>query len=279
MMFRGIGICLFTALSACVSGVDTDDGVDTVETGETGYYLGSSVYSGTLVDEDGAPLPNLRVTLCGGVCLIDTTSLEGEFYFENVLAGRHVLETGEVPGEDKSSAVESWSRAFDIVEIGEGVVIAREAPFVAMQVSNGIPLTGELATYELTDNLKVTVSGSEFGVDHPLPLHADRALLGAVELPKEFWPTGGYDGWRIDRAWSLVLWDLESEDSFAVEATLTEELDEQHEVGFLVANYTYGFQHGEFVEEQAVLDANGLTVSTPSAGGLNRATMWLLVVK
>lgn len=236
--------------------------------------------SGLVIDELGAPIADLPITLCGAVCLIATTDATGRFEFTNVDPGVKVLEPALVPVDgDLEAAVTTWTRFFDFVSVTEGEHIEFDEAFVMLRVDNTIgPLAGPQLLQPLA-SLSVGFDADAIVDAGALPVGIDAPWFGAREVPLELWPKHGYEGWTILAVWSLAVWDLEVPDGFAVDATLPRALAPGAEVAFLVADYEYGFQNGVFFEEPALLSDDGQTLSTPPEAGLDRATMWLAVTK
>lgn len=256
---------------------ESESGTEGTETGEA---PGSTV-SGVVVDEQGAPISGLPITLCGEVCQIGMTDAEGAFEVTQVAPGPKVLEPALVPiGEDTlEDAVLSWSRFFDIVSVVEGEDLQLEQPLVVLRVEGAVgPLAGP-QELEPAPGLSVRFDADLVAAAGALPVGVDAVWLGAREVPDSLWPGGGLEGWSILRAWTFAPWDLDAEDAFSVDASLPAALDPDAEVAFLVADYTYGFMTGLFWEEQALLSDDGLTLSTPMDGGLDRATLWLAVTR
>ena len=235
---------------------------------------------GWVTDEFGVPIADLSITLCGMVCLLGETDAEGRFEVLGVDAGVKVLEPALVPfDDDLEAAVKSWTRFFDFVEVGEGEAIVIDEPFVMLRVDNTVgPLSGPQMLQPLPE-LSIGVDADAILASGALPIGIDAPWLGAREVPSELWPEHGLEDWTILAAWSLAVWNLEAPDGFAVEAALAEALAPDTEVAFLVADYEYGFTHGVFFEEAAQLSDDGLRVITPLDGGLDRATMWLVVTR
>jgi len=281
--------CVLAALSlpilllagvACTSPPTVDDD-DSVQGGDDDDSLSpkrTATVSGHVIDEAGNPVAELLVSLCGEVCLIEPTGADGRFLFEGVAAGVKVLEPTLVPaGDDLEQAVRSWTRFFDLVEVGEGEALELPTPFVLRRVAGAQgPLVGS-SSFDLLPELRVTVDADAVLEHGPLPVGAEDIWLGAVAIPQDAWPQGGLQDWTVKAAWGLAIWDLEAEDAFEVIATLPEPIDTGAEVAFLVADYTFGFSEGRFFEEAAQLDAEGSTMRTAPGGGLDRATMWLAV--
>ena len=244
---------------------------------ETPEFVGS--VAGTVVDEDAAPVEGLGVSLCFTVCRVVETDASGAFLFEGIEPATQVIENIGLPTSDPISAALVYTKFFDFVTVGvdEAVTIAR--PFVVRRVETSGPLSGP-QTMTLDGGLQVEFDASLFGTDtNPLPSPAMELYLGAKEIPEADWPANGHAGWRIVRAWGLAVWDLHHDDAFAVAAPLGETLPAGSEVAFLVADYTYGFKNGVFFEDSAVLSADGTSLLTPPTVGLDRATMWLAVVR
>jgi len=267
--------------SACSSAAPSDDDDSArahADDDDDSTPAGTATVSGRVVNEQGAPVENLSVSLCGEVCLIETTAADGSFVFEGVREGVKVIEPTLVPpGDDLSLAVRTWSRFFDLVDVADGEAVVVPKDFILRQVPETVgPLLG---LQELTPlpNLQLRFDADEVLADGPLPVGAEGIWLGAVSIPQDDWPTGGLGDWTIQAAWTLAIWDLEAEDAFDVTATLPTALDEGAEVAFLVADYTYGFTNGRFFEEAAELDALRTTLRTAGDAGLDRTTMWLAV--
>ena len=263
------------------SGTDTDTGTD-ADTGtstDTGEELGSTV-SGVVVDEQGAPIADLPVTLCGEVCQVGMTDAGGAWEIVDVAAGPKVIEPALVPIEGElEDAVLGWTRFFDIVTVVEGEDLHLDEPSVMLRVEGTVgPLTGP-QDLEPVPGLAVRFDADYVASEGALPVGVDAVWLGGRTVPQELWPTGGLGDWTVVEAWAFAPWDLDGEDAFAVEATLPAPLPMDAEVAFLVADYTYGFMTGLFWEEPAELSPDGLTLSTPMDGGLDRATMWLAVTR
>jgi hypothetical protein len=263
---------------------DTETGTETGAETETGGVPdlpmpGGSVV-GFVVDELGEPIADLPMTLCGVVCQIATTDAEGRFEFTTVDVGVKVIEPALVPvGDDLEAAVKSWTRFFDFVSVGEDEAVVIDEPFVMLRVENTAgPYVGP-QTVELLPELTVSFDADAIVEAGALPVGIDDVWLGAREIPTQLWPQHGLEDWTIVAAWGLAVWNLEAPDTFAVEATLPQPLAPNAEVAFLVADYDYGFANGKFFEEAAQLSDDGLTLSTPVDGGLDRATMWLAVTR
>lgn len=235
---------------------------------------------GFVVDELGVPIADLPITLCGAVCQIATTDAEGRFEVLSVDPGVKVLEPALVPvGDDLAAAVKSWTRFFEFVEVGEDQAIVLEPPFVMLRVDNTVgPLSGPQSLEPLPE-LRVSFDADAITEAGALPVGIDEPWLGARAIPVELWPQNGLEGWTIVAAFGLAVWNLEAPDAFAVEVMLPEALPLDAEVAFLVADYEYGFSNGKFFEEAAQLSGDGLRLSTPPEGGLDRATMWLAVTR
>ncbi len=242
--------------------------------------LGPASLAGRVVDLDGASVEGLSVSLCGVTCNIATTDDEGVFAFVDVPPGTKVIEPTIAhveDGEDISAAVRRWTRFFDFVTLDEDADLELDQPFVLYPVEEASgPLTGP-QSMQLDDDLSVSFDADVILDDGPLPAGAAGVWLGATAIAPEHWPVRGLDGWTIEAAWGLATWDLEAPDVFAVTATLAEPVAPQADVGFLVADYTYGFTNGRFWYEPATLGADGLTLTTPPDGGIDRATLWLAV--
>lgn len=242
-------------------------------------YHGS--VSGTVVDEDGAPIEALGVSLCFTVCRVVETDAMGGFLFVDVEPAVQVIENIGLPTDDPISAALVYTKFFDFVTIGEDEQVSIERPFIVRRVDTDGPLDGP-QQLTLAGGLEVSFDADRFGTsENPLPSPAMELHFGAVEIPPEDWPAQGYDGWRILRAWGLAVWDLQEQDAFTVTAPLggAGPLPSGSEVGFLVADYTYGFKNGDFWEEDAVLSADGMSISTAPSGGLDRSTMWLAAIR
>jgi len=242
-------------------------------------YHGS--VSGQVVDEDGNPLATLGVSLCFTVCRIVDTDAAGMFSFEDVDPGTQVIENIGLPTDDSVSAALVYTKFFDFVTVGVDETIVIDRPFVVRKVDTDGPYTGP-QQLSLQAGLEVGFDADVFGTpDNPLPSPAMELYFGATEIPQQDWPVHGHDGWTILRAWGFAVWDLHHENEFAVAAALGDAgpLPADSEVAFLVADYTYGFVNGIFFEEEAVLSADGTSLSTPANGGLDRSTMLLAVVR
>ena len=241
-------------------------------------YAGTGEVEGRVVDLAGQPVAELSVSLCGVTCRITPTDADGVFLFVEVPAGTKVLEPTIAPvadGEELSDAVLRWSRFFDFVTLADGEQVTIDEPYVLYPVDNAIgPLTGA-QTLTPAAGLSISFDADVILDDGPLPVGADGVWLGAIEIAPEHWPTHGLDGWTVEAAWGLAIWDLEAPDAFSVTAELTAPVGVDREVAFLVADYTYGFTEGRFWYEPADLDADGVTLQTPDGGGLDRATLWL----
>ncbi len=249
-------------------------------TGDDGNTLGSSTVRGRVSDADGVGVAALTVTLCGEVCLIASTDPDGYFEFEGVDAGMKVIEPAVVPaGEDFTLAVRSWTRFFDFIAVGDAEDVVVERPYVLHRVEDAVgPLTGA-QSLDLSPNLSVSFNADTILEDGPLPAGADGVWLGATPIAEEDWPTQGLEGWTVLVVWGLAIWDLEAPDVFSVQARLPVPLDPGADVAFLVADYTYGFTEGHYLEEAAELAEDGATISTPTDGGLDRSTRWLAVTR
>jgi len=242
-------------------------------------YHGS--VSGQVVDQDGNPLATLGVSLCFTVCRIVDTDAAGVFSFEGVDPGTQVIENIGLPTNDPRSAVLVHTKFFDFVTVGDDEVITIDRPFVIRKVDTDGPLSGP-QQLTLDGGLEVGFDADAFGTtDNPLPSPAMELYFGATEIPLQDWPVRGHDGWTILRAWGFAVWDLHHEDEFTVSAALGDAgpLPAGSDVAFLVADYTYGFVNGVFFEEDAVLSADGATISTTANGGLDRSTLLLAVVR
>ena len=278
------GLALFSSAlllgAACASEAPSDDDDSTAapDDDDDSTPPGTASVSGRVTDEQGDPIANLSLSLCGEVCLIEPTAEDGSFLFTGVRQGAKVIEPTLVPpGDDLSLAVRSWSRFFDLIEVADGEIVEISREFVLRQVPEVAgPLIGHQELNLLPD-LQLRFDADEVLADGPLPVGADDIWLGAVAIPHLDWPTGGLGDWTIQAAWTLAIWDLEAEDAFEVTATLPAALDEGVEVAFLVADYTYGFSNGRFFEEAAELDAQRITLRTAGDAGLDRTTMWLAV--
>jgi len=248
--------------------------------GSDGFGLGSSTVSGRVVNPEGEAVTALSVTLCGKVCTIVKTDDDGRFRFEKIGAGVKVIEAATVPAEgDFTLAVRSWTRFFDFVSVGDDEDIAIEKPMVLHRVEGAVgPLSGT-EELQLTPALHVSLDANRIVDEGPLPAGADGVWLGAVEIPVEDWPQSGLGDWKVLAVWGLAIWDLAAPDVFTVRATLPTPVAADAEVAFLVADYAYGFTEGEFFEEAAELSEDGLSISTPVSGGLDRATRWLAVTR
>ncbi|TNE89001.1 MAG: carboxypeptidase regulatory-like domain-containing protein [Deltaproteobacteria bacterium] len=238
---------------------------------ETGMPTWDSRVEGRVEDASGNPLAGLRVTLCASVCIVQESDADGQFVFRGAWPEVNVLETSNYPGEDQSTAVLAWSRGFDLVAIGEDEHIVLDEPLVVQQVSTQAELTGlqDLSFGDLRvqfDADAVMAAG--------LPYPAETLALGATEIPEAQWPRGVGE-WTIHKAWALAVWDLRLDDGFAASATLDSPVAADREVAFLVADYTHGFREGSFFIEPAELSSDGLTLSTPVDGGIDRTTLWI----
>ena len=267
--------------TSCSSDAPSDDDDSTTAPGDDdddSTPEGTASVSGRVVNEQGEPIANLSVSLCGAVCLIQPTTEDGSFVFEGVRQGTKVIEPTLVPaGDDLSLAVRSWSRFFDLVDVADGEAVEVPHDFILRQVPEVVgPLLGFQELSPLPD-LQLRFDADEVLADGPLPVGAEDVWLGAVSIPQADWPTGGLGDWTVQAAWTLAIWDLEAEDAFEVTATLPSALDEGAEVAFLVADYTYGFTNGRFFEEAAELDAQRITLRTAENAGLDRTTLWLAV--
>lgn len=255
---------------------DDDDDDPVIDTS------GDSTVTGSVVDQDGAPLAGLTIALCRQVCLLDATDAAGVFFFDEVLPGAQVLESFGAPGTAPALDVRQWTRFFDFVDVGEAEDIVLESPQVVYRVDQAAgPLTGP-QDLDLGGGLRVEFDADRFGIEgNPLPSPAEAVHVGATVIPEADWPVGGLGDWTVLGAWGLAIWDLHDEDGFAVQASpaLAEPLDPATEVAFLIADYTYGFLNGAFFEEAAELSADGFTWITPSSAGLDRTTLWLAVAR
>lgn len=266
------------------SGGDGDGGGDDADgdagDGDTTGMPSGATVEGWAVYPGGEPVPDLSVSLCGDVCIIDKTDADGHFFFEGISAGVKVIEPAVVPpGDDFALAVRTWTRFFDFVDVEADAEIVIEEPFVLRQVDDALgPLSGP-QTLALLPELSVSFDADAIVEHGPLPAGADSVWMGAIAIPEQDWPTLGLQDWTIVGAWGLVIWDIEAPDAFAVTATLPTALDPAAEVAWLVADYDYGFAEGLFWEESAVLSPDGTTLSTPSDGGLDRATRWFAVTR
>ena len=271
--------CALLLLTAC----GEDDAGAAVGSGGGGgnepTYHGS--VSGTVVDDQGQPLAALGVTLCSTLCRVVDTDAGGAFLFEGIEPDMQVLENLGLPGDDFVAAALVTSYFFDFVSVGVDEEIVIERPFVVRTLDTSGPLTGP-QQLTLDGDLEVAFSADLFDTeDNPLPSPAMELHFGATEIPQADWPTAGYDGWSLLRVWGLAVWDLHEDDAFAVTAPLgaAGPLPAGSEVAFLVADYTYGFMNGKFREEEAELSADGMSIVTPAGKGIDRATMWLAVVR
>ncbi|MCO4770642.1 MAG: hypothetical protein KDA24_11480 [Deltaproteobacteria bacterium] len=254
---------------------DDDDSTEAADDDDATAPLGTARVAGRVALVDGEGIADLTVSLCGGICLVADTDSEGAFLFPEVPEGPKVIEPAVVPvGDDLAVSVRSWTRFFDFVDVGEGEDITL-APITLHRVPDAQgPLTGP-QDMQLLPDLHVAFDVSAILDAGLLPLGADDVWLGAVPLPPADWPTEGLDGWTVHAAWGLAIWDLEAEDGFAVTVSLPAAMPPGDDVAFLVADYNYGFAEGRFFVEEAELSADGLTLTTPSTGGLDRATMWI----
>ena len=250
---------------------DDDDAIadddDATPPEETDY----ATLAGTVVDPDGAPLAELRMTMCGQFCVFAASDAQGDFFFERAPAGTAVLENLFAPGEDEAG----WSKFFDIVTVPEGEDVQLAEPVVVPVVEGAVlDLAGPQAV-EIDGGL--TIAFDADAVEPPLVF--ETVGLGGVELAPHQLPTGGLGDWTPLRGWSLVVWDMVAEDGFAATAPLGEALPPDTEVAFLVADYNHGVATGELFVEEAVLAADGLSISTPSGGGLDRTTLVLAAAR
>lgn len=267
---------------ACGCGSDASHGSAEApgEQPDDEMYHGS--VQGLAVDDEGTPLAGLTVTLCSEVCLVEPTDDEGVFRFDGVRPSSHVLENLLYPGEDQAASAIEYTKFFDLLPVAEDERVILDRPYVVRRVPERFgPLSGmQNLTFE--SGLEVSFDADRFDPEVDLLTSGAEELdLGAVEIPREEWPAGGLSGWSILRVWGLLVWDLHDDDVFAVRAPLGDAgpLPEGTEVAFLVADYTYGFQHGVFFEEEAELSDDGTAIVTPADGGLDRATLWLAVAK
>jgi len=268
------------ALGACVPSADDDDdatvqddddAVSDDDDDSTPEETDYASLTGTVVDPSGAPLAELRMTMCGQFCVFASSDADGVFFFERAPAGAAVLENLFAPGEEEAD----WSKFFDIVTVPEGEHVVLEVPVVVPQVAGTVlDLTG---TQEIELDGGLTIAFDADAVEPPLVF--ETVGLGGVELPPDRFPTGGLGDWTVLRGWSLVVWDMVAKDGFAATAPLLEALPADTEVAFLVADYNHGVETGELVVEDAELSADGLTISTPTVGGLDRTTLVLAAAR
>jgi len=263
------------------AGVDDDDSADdddVADDDDSAPLVGTGEVAGTVVDIDGVPVAGLEVSMCGTKCQVTPTDEEGVFVFDDVPPGVQVLEPAiahRAEGEDIAEAVRRWTRFFDFVDLADGEAYEFEEPLVLYPVEGAVgPLNGQ-QDLDLLPDLNVRFDAFEILQDGPLPAGADAVWLGAVAIAPEHWPTRGLDGWTVEAAYGLAIWDLEAPDAFEVTVELPSPLPPDTEVAFLVADYTYGFLEGRFFYEPAVLDADGVTLRSSADGGLDRATLWL----
>ncbi len=229
---------------------------------------------GELVDALGEPLEGIRMTLCAISCRTATTESDGRFFFPIAEVANHVLENATSPGPDSTAGAHAYSRVFDIITLVEPVALVLERPLVLREVIGSTLLPQAPETLILDGGLEVTVDAS--ALSH-LPAPAEAPWLGGFQVDQAEWPTGGLGAWTILAAWGMAVWDMEIPDGFSVRAPLPEALETTADVALLVADYTYGFQHGVFFEEGATLEEGGTVIST--AAGLDRSTLWLAVTK
>jgi hypothetical protein len=277
---------------ALCTGCSTSDGGGTGVGGAGGVGgasggLGGAApsYQGTVegvaVDVAGDPIEGLGVSLCFTVCRITETDAGGTFRFDGVDPAVQVIENIGLPGDDPRAAALGYSKFFDFVDVGLDEQIVIDRPFVVPSVVTEGPLSGPQA-FSLAGGLEVAFDADRFGTeDNPLPTPAMALHFGAAEIPEVNWPTRGYDGWRILRAWAFAVWDLHAEDAFTVTAPLGDAgpLPADSDVAFLVADYTYGFVNGTFFEEAAEVTPDGTALVTPAGAGIDRATLLLAVVR
>jgi len=275
---------LLVALTLCagcgvgVTPLDDDDATELANDDDSTAAWTAQV-AGRVVTAEGEGVADLPVSLCGVVCLVADTDADGSFLFAEVPAGPKVIEPAVVPvGEDFEVSVRTWTRFFDFVDVADGDDITLD-DLVLHRVPNNVgPLSGA-QDLDLLPDLRVSFAVDAILDSGPLPAGADDVWLGALAIPPEDWPTRGLDGWTVQAAWGLAIWDLEAEDGFAVTATLPAVLPIDTEVAFLVADYNYGFVQGRFFVEEAELSLDGSTLSTPLSGGLDRTTLWIAATR
>jgi hypothetical protein len=255
------------ALAACTASEEVEVPADS----ESAFPEYEGRVEGRLTDPDGQALSGLKVTLCATVCQVTDAASDGSFVFEGAWPGNNVLETTNYPGDDQVSAVLEWGRAYDLVSIDVDEQIVLDRPLVVHPVTTVQNLTGpqDLSFADLR-----VVFDADAVIAQGIPFPAEQIAIGATVIDEANWPTG-IGSWTVHKAWSMAVWDLRLDDGFAVTATLDSAIPADREVAFLVADYTHGFREGTFFEEAATLSSDGLTLSTPTDGGMDRVTVWL----
>jgi len=228
------------------------------------------VVAASFVLPDGDPVQNLMITLCGTACYNEPTNCEGVVYFPFAEQDTYVVE----PLFAYNLEFDRWARSFDFVDYsGTGQVDISGAPFT-------LPEAQEIEPLGTGDQERTFASGLEVRFDADaveLPFGPDVGTLGAVEIPAAQHPTGGLMDWTPARVWALAVWELEIEEpeGFQVVAPLNSAVPDGAEVAFLVAHYDYGIVQGTFEVFPAEVAADRMSIVTPAAAGLDRATMWI----
>lgn len=249
---------------------DDDDDDDGDDDDDTTPAWDTSV-TGVVQDAGGEPLPGLPIAFCHEICLTAQTAADGSFGFSGFEPMSYVVENLGTPAGD----VVHWGKFFDIAHVVEGV------PFdLGIKV---VPRIDDVETGLEGDQQLEPIDGFHVGFDADtleVPPTAEALTFGLVHVPESQWPIGGLPlGWTPIVAAAAAVWDLHAVDGFSVAVDLELALPAETPVAFLVADYDISRLSGEFVVEAAELSEDGLRVQTPAAGGLDRATLWIVAAQ
>ncbi|MCK6527933.1 carboxypeptidase-like regulatory domain-containing protein [Myxococcota bacterium] len=222
--------------------------------------------TGVVQDMGGAPLGDLRVTLCLDICLFGQTDGSGGFTFSGLEPGTHKFDA-IAPAQDGDTA---WSNVLFPVVIGEDEAVVLAAPVFVPEVGAPVPFAAagpvSVASGELVLTLDPATLDFPPGVDSP--------WVAGARIDPSHWPPFAPDGVEVLGAWALAPYDTEAkgdpipvrvEDSFGLAADAA--------VRFWVLSYDDG---GLVEAGTGAVTADGAAIETDAGEGLPRLT-WVAV--
>jgi hypothetical protein len=156
---------------------DTTDTTDTTEAGDTqdtGEPLG--FVSGTVVDEGGAPLEGILVTLCRGACVADNTDEEGWFLLPDIEPENYPFSFVDLAGEHGVGI------PLFMLPVAPGEDIVLSEPVVMPKLQPSAVMPESLGDVTVVDGVTLTVDPAELWL---APWEPDNVLQAAVpaEIP------------------------------------------------------------------------------------------------